>query len=81
MIKDLHILSIGITILAALYLNIIGVGALSIFAAITYTYFNLQLNKVLKILLFISISVCFSAFAFHKVTGFFNLLAIDKIQL
>ncbi|WP_256621229.1 CPBP family intramembrane glutamic endopeptidase [Rickettsia sp. TH2014] len=77
-------LGIGITILAALYqgvINIIRVGALSIFAAITYTYFNLQLNKVLKTLLFILISLCFTLFAFHKVSGFFNILAINKVQL
>ncbi|KIJ89145.1 CPBP family intramembrane glutamic endopeptidase [Rickettsia asembonensis] len=77
-------LGIGVTILAALYqgvINIIGVGALSIFTAITYAYFNLQLNKVLKTSLFILISLCFILFAFHKVPGFFNILAINKIQL
>lgn len=77
-------LGIGITILAALYqgiINIIGVGALSIFTAITYAYFNLQLNKIIKTLLFTSISFFFVGFAFHKVPGFFNILAIDKVQL
>jgi len=78
-------IAIGITVLAAFYqgiINIIGVSALSIFTAIVYSYFNLlQLNKIIKTLLFISISVCFTIFAFHKVPGFFNILAIDKVQL
>lgn len=77
-------LGIGITILAALYqgiINIVGFSTIAIFTAITYIYFNLQLNKILKTLLFISISVCFVGFAFHKVPGFFNILAIDKVQL
>ncbi|WP_341791786.1 hypothetical protein [Rickettsia endosymbiont of Gonocerus acuteangulatus] len=64
----------GITILLAFYqgiINIIGLGALAVFSAITYAYFNfLQLNKVIRTLLFVSISVCFAAFAFHKVPGF-----------
>ncbi len=77
-------LGIGITVLAALYqgiINIIGFSTLIVFAAITYIYFNLQLNKLLKTLLFISIAVCFTAFAFHKVLRFFNIIAINKIQL
>ncbi|MCZ6886611.1 MAG: hypothetical protein O7C59_07820 [Rickettsia endosymbiont of Ixodes persulcatus] len=47
-------LGIGITILAAFYQGIIniigGFRALSIFTAITYVYFNLQLNKIIKTL-------------------------------
>ncbi|MCC8467960.1 MAG: hypothetical protein LN589_04725 [Rickettsia endosymbiont of Eriopis connexa] len=78
-------LGIGITILTAFYqgiINIIGiVGALSIFTAITYIYFNLQINRIIKTLLFILISLGFTLFAFHKVPGFFNILAIDKVQL
>ncbi|HJD60197.1 MAG TPA: CPBP family intramembrane metalloprotease [Rickettsia endosymbiont of Omalisus fontisbellaquei] len=77
-------LGIGITILAALYqgiINIIGFSTLIVFAGITYAYFNLQLNKIIKTLLFTSISVFFVGFAFHKVPGFFNILAIDKVQL
>ncbi len=65
---------IGVTILSAFYhgiINIIGVGALAVFTAITYVYFHFpQLNKVIRTLLFISISVCFAAFALHKVPGF-----------
>lgn len=76
---------IGITILSAFYhgiINIIGVGALAVFTAITYVYFHSpQLNKVIRTLLFISISVCFAAFAFHKVPGFFNVIAISNLQL
>lgn len=77
-------LGIGITVLAALYqgiINIIGFSTLIVFAGITYAYFNLQLNKIIKTLLFTSISVFFVGFAFHKVPGFFNILAIDKVQL
>ena len=75
----------GITILLAFYqgiINIIGLGALAVFSAITYVYFHfLQLNKVIRTLLFILISVCFAAFAFHKVPGFFNVIAISNLQL
>lgn len=78
-------LSIGITVLSALYqgiINIIGLSALTIFAVVAYVYFNFpQLNKILRTLLFISISVCFTFFAFHKVPGFFNVIAIDKLQI
>ncbi|MCC8377708.1 MAG: CPBP family intramembrane metalloprotease [Rickettsia endosymbiont of Graphium doson] len=75
----------GITILSAFYqgiINIIGLGALAVFSVITYTYFNSpQLNKVIRTLLFILISVCFAVFAFHKVPGFFNVIAISNLQL
>ncbi|HJD55768.1 MAG TPA: CPBP family intramembrane metalloprotease [Rickettsia endosymbiont of Pyrocoelia pectoralis] len=77
--------AIAITIVAALYesiINIIGLSTLVIFTAITYIYFHFpQLNKVVRICLFIAISVCFACFAFHKVPGFFNIIAIDKLQL
>lgn len=77
--------AIGITILAALYesiINIVGLSMLAIFTAITYVYFHfLQLNKVIRTILFILILVCFACFAFHKVPGFFNVIAINKLQL
>lgn len=75
----------SITVLSAFYqgiINIIGLGALAVFSAITYAYFNFpQLNKVIRTLLFILISVCFAVFAFHKVPGFFNVIAISNLQL
>ncbi len=75
----------SITVLSAFYqgiINIIGLGALAVFSAITYTYFNFpQLNKVIRTLLFILTSVCFAAFTFHKVLGFFNVIAISNLQL
>lgn len=78
-------LAFAITVIAALYegiINIVGIGALAIFATVTYIYFHFsQLNKIIRILLFIAISVCFAAFAFHKVPGFFNVMAINKLQL
>ena len=77
--------AIGITILSAFYqgiINIIGVGALAVFTSITYVYFHFsQLNKVIRILLFISVAICFVAFAFHKVPCFFNVIVINKLQL
>ncbi|XVN41184.1 MAG: CPBP family intramembrane glutamic endopeptidase [Rickettsia endosymbiont of Argas persicus] len=77
--------AIRVTVLSAFYqgiINIMGVGALVVLAAITYVYFHfLQLNKVIRTLLFILISVCFAVFAFHKVPGFFNVMAINKLQL
>jgi|GEM_PF-862976 len=78
-------LATGITILSAFYqgiINIVGISALAVLAAITYVYFHFpQLNKVIRTLLFTSIAVCFAAFAFHKVPGFFNVIAINKLQL
>ncbi|KJV92317.1 CAAX protease self-immunity family protein [Rickettsia bellii str. RML Mogi] len=75
----------SITVLSAFYqgiINIIGLSALAVFSAITYAYFNFpQLNKVIRTLLFILLSVCFAVFAFHKVPGFFNVIAISNLQL
>ncbi len=76
-------LGIGITILAALYqgiINIVGVGALSIFTAITYSYFNLQLNKVIKTLLFTSISVFLSVLLFIRFQDFLIYLSLIKYR-
>ncbi|WP_342269491.1 CPBP family intramembrane glutamic endopeptidase [Rickettsia endosymbiont of Orchestes rusci] len=63
-------------------INIVGFFSLSIFAALTYSYFNFQnLHKTVKFLLFLAISICIAAFAFHKVPGFFNILAIKSMKL
>ena len=83
--RNFMLLAILATTMASFFqgiVNSIGLVSLLGFSAICYSYFSCEtLNKYVKSILFVIISILAACFMMHKIPGFSNALVIDNVHL